>query len=147
MVSFPLLTGSRPELGYVLRKPGSRSVRITRALATPQEKSETRRTRVAAQIKSRRERERLFGQSLFSDPAWDILLALYEAHLRSATMSVAEVCIASAAPANVALRWISALEQQGLVYRKVPRMSSSVLQVELSKGGADLMDEHFGTSA
>ena len=68
-------------------------------------------------IRSRAHRKKLLPAHLFADPAWDMLLELYKAELMSKNVSVTSVSIASNVPATTALRWIKALENEGLVRR------------------------------
>ena len=67
---------------------------------------------------TRRRREAYFSnQSLFGEPAWDLLLDLFIAQSRSKRVSVSGACIAASVPATTGLRWISVLENEGLVER------------------------------
>jgi hypothetical protein len=61
----------------------------------------------------RRERRRVFGDSLFSDPAWDILLELLAAKLARRTVALAD--LDHIAPSSISARWVAALEERGLV--------------------------------
>lgn len=69
------------------------------------------------QVKSildiRRERSAIFGEGLFSDPAWDILLELLAARLgrRKTTLS----SLNRIAPKSVIGRWVALLEERGLI--------------------------------
>lgn len=58
---------------------------------------------------------------LFSDPAWDMMLDLYLAHLQQNKVSVSSLCIASRVPATTALRWIKVLTDEGLFVREPDR--------------------------
>ncbi|WP_156255572.1 MarR family winged helix-turn-helix transcriptional regulator [Sandarakinorhabdus oryzae] len=69
-------------------------------------------------ISLRRDRDTLFPPGLFSDPAWDILLALVAARLEGVSMSVSSLCLAAAVPPTTGLRWISSLIEQGLLVRQ-----------------------------
>ena len=70
-----------------------------------------------AQIQSilrvRRERSAIFGEGLFSEPAWDILLELFAAQLGNRTLGLAD--LTRIAPQSTLARWVSALEERGLV--------------------------------
>ena len=65
-------------------------------------------------------RSRAFGAAaeLFGDPAWDILLDLYTAHVRGQLISISSATIAAAVPPTTALRYIEALQRHGLVERR-----------------------------
>jgi hypothetical protein len=61
----------------------------------------------------RRERRRTFGDDLFSDPAWDILLELLAARLAQRRVALAD--LSDIVPASTLARWVAALEERGLV--------------------------------
>ena len=58
-----------------------------------------------------------FGQGLFEDPAWDMLLDLYAAELEDQQVSVSSLCIAAAVAPTTALRWIAKMTDLGLLAR------------------------------
>ncbi len=68
-------------------------------------------------IRARRLRDSFFGDNLFEDPAWDMLLDLYAARLEVQQVSVSSLCIASAVAATTALRWIGRMTQAGMFVR------------------------------
>jgi DNA-binding MarR family transcriptional regulator len=68
-------------------------------------------------IRDRRSRDNTFENGLFADPAWDIFLHLFVAGELGQAASVNEVCIAAAVTPTTALRWMSALENKGLVVK------------------------------
>lgn len=70
----------------------------------------------ADRIHDARARRALFlPTELLSEPAWDILLALFAATARGGTLSTTRACDASGAPMATALRWLGTLTQLGLV--------------------------------
>jgi DNA-binding MarR family transcriptional regulator len=75
--------------------------------------------RALALYRARRARESSFGDhgDLFGEPAWDTLLDLFVAREAGRRVSVSSACIAADVPATTALRWLSLLEQRGLVER------------------------------
>ena len=86
--------------------------------------------------KARRTREKSFGiAGLFSDPAWDILLDLLINENRMSKVSVTSACIASCVPATTALRWLSTLEEYGLVERRQDATDARRTFVILTKLG------------
>ncbi|MBX9858167.1 MAG: hypothetical protein K2Y20_01065 [Sphingomonas sp.] len=68
-------------------------------------------------IRARRLRDQFFGDGLFEDPAWDMLLDLFAADLEGAQVSVSSLCIAAAVAPTTALRWIGRLTEAGLIAR------------------------------
>jgi DNA-binding MarR family transcriptional regulator len=68
--------------------------------------------------RARRARDKSFGiPGLFNDAAWDILLDLLINERRFNNVSVTSACIASCVPPTTALRWLSTLEEYGLIER------------------------------
>lgn len=55
---------------------------------------------------------------LFGDPAWDILLDLYEAELAQFRLTISKVCVGTGLPATTTLRWLKILENEGLLQRR-----------------------------
>ena len=71
-----------------------------------------------AELHSRRFREKLLPYDLFLDPAWDILLDLFIAYHLGQLVNISNACLAAAVPLTTALRWLSKLEQHGLIERE-----------------------------
>ncbi|ABC63241.1 hypothetical protein [Erythrobacter litoralis] len=100
--------------------------------------------RAASQIyRLRRRREELFGvPDLFGDPAWDILLDLYIASCKGKAVSVSSACVAACVPATTALRYLSRLEQLGLIARSADKNDRRRVLVALS-GPAKMTIKEF----
>ena len=71
-----------------------------------------------ALVRARRLRESHFDADLFADPAWDMLLDLFMERGAGRRVAITSACIASHVPPTTALRWISLLENRGLVSRE-----------------------------
>jgi DNA-binding MarR family transcriptional regulator len=99
--------------------------------------------RVRRILKARRARDGLFDGDLFADPAWDILLELYEAELSNRRLSISSLCIGAAVPPTTALRWIKSLEQRGLLVRRDDLHDRRRVFAHLSDAGLKRMDELF----
>ncbi len=69
-------------------------------------------------LKLRKRRGQLLGESLFADPAWDVLLDLFVAEYAGRKVSVSSACLAAGVPLSTALRWLSKLEAKGLIVRR-----------------------------
>lgn len=69
-------------------------------------------------IRARRMRDQFFGDTLFEDPGWDMLLDLYAAELERVRVSVSSLCIAAAVAPTTALRWIARMTEAGLFERR-----------------------------
>ena len=98
-------------------------------------------------IRARRLRSRPFPDVLFEDPAWDMLLDLYAAHLERAQVSVSSLCIAAAVPPSTALRWISKMTEDGLFVREPDPFDRRRAFMALSEAALDRMNRYFATLA
>ena len=72
---------------------------------------------VDAIIMARKLRLKYFDHDLFFDPAWAILIDLYQSHQRGQRLSVSAVCCGSGVPETTALRYVRVLEQRGYIER------------------------------
>lgn len=96
-------------------------------------------------IRLRRKRDSIFGDRLFADPAWDMMLDLYQASKKDARpISVTSLCIASAVPNTTALRWMDALVQKGLLTRHADERDGRRTFVSLTEEALRKMDEVLG---
>jgi hypothetical protein len=109
--------------------------------------SRTTERSVREVLRARANRGRFFRSDLFADPAWDILLELYAAYLGQLRISVSSLCIAAAVPATTALRWISTLQDDGLVDREDDHQDGRRSFVFLTEKGIAGMDHFFGSIA
>jgi hypothetical protein len=93
---------------------------------------------------TRRRRSTIFKNAeLFGEPAWDILLDLYIAHVENKPVSVSSACIGSAAPPTTGLRWLGVLAENGLVIREHDPEDQRRVLVRLTESGLSAMDEYF----
>jgi DNA-binding MarR family transcriptional regulator len=67
--------------------------------------------------RSRRDRERMFADSIFADPAWDLLLDLFIRSERNEQVSISSACHASSVPEATALRYLKVLTEKKYVER------------------------------
>lgn len=96
-------------------------------------------------LKARRARATFFGAHLFPDPAWDILLQAYVALLEEEPLLVSTICRESVVPATTALRWISILEGDGLLYRRHDPGGERRSWLELSRSGRVAMEQYLAS--
>ncbi|KPP93225.1 MarR family transcriptional regulator [Erythrobacter sp. HL-111] len=93
---------------------------------------------------ARRRRGAIFGSpDLFGEPAWDILLDLYIAHVERKDVSVSSACIGSAAPPTTGLRWLGVLAEAGFVRREHDPCDQRRVLVRLTRRGLEAMDRYF----
>ena len=96
-------------------------------------------------LAARRERARFFPDGLFADPAWDMLLDLLAAGLAQTRVSVSSLCLASNVPSTTALRWIKALENDGLVMRQADPHDGRRYFVTLSQKAKSALHAYFSS--
>jgi DNA-binding MarR family transcriptional regulator len=70
---------------------------------------------VRSVLNVRRGREVIFGQKLFSDPAWDVILELYASKFADRKMTASELASLIGAPRSIIVRWIATLVESGLI--------------------------------
>lgn len=92
--------------------------------------------RVERLLLIRRLRQIVIGENLFSDPAWDLLLALYAADLNQKRHGIDELAAAAGLTNGQALRWTSALVERGLA-QSGPGTADSTIELT-AEGRASL---------
>lgn len=88
--------------------------------------------RTRCYLRARRVREGLFPESIFADPAWDMLLDLFASKLEGTEVCVSDACSAAGVPPTTALRWLCRLEDSGLLVRRSDPKDSRRIHVELT---------------
>jgi len=92
---------------------------------------------------SRRVRGQFLDPSMFGEPGWDMLLALYITEESEARNSIARLTDFSGATPTTALRWISHLEELGLV-RRVPHPTDlRTTFIELTSDARQMLMGYF----
>ena len=102
---------------------------------------------VRRMISLRRLREEVFPSGLFADPAWDMLLDLYGAHIAQHRVPVSSLCVAAEVPATTALRWIGKLDREGLIRRERDPHDARRVFISLQPEAVELMRNYFGRVA
>lgn len=95
----------------------------------------------------RRMRGRILDKRLFHDPAWDMLLELFQAHHAGRTVTVTNVCAAAAAPSTTALRALGRLEAFGYAVRIRDPKDKRRLLVRLTARGLRELTQLFGEAS
>lgn len=90
---------------------------------------------------ARRARDRMFGKDIFSEPAWDMLLALYALPTRGELMTVSSLTYAAAVPQSTGHRWQRILRSEGLIERQPQGVDGRKHIVSLTHAGRSLMDK------
>lgn len=98
------------------------------------------RSHLVDAISIRQRRNKLFPKGLFAEPAWDILLDLALARIDGRRISVSSLCIAAFVPTTTALRWIKAMIDSGLIYRRADPDDGRRHYVFISDGCYNLVE-------
>lgn len=94
--------------------------------------------------RERRLRGEVFAdETLFGEPAWDLLLDLYIAACEGKRTPVTSACIGAAVPNTTALRWLAILEKRGLIEREADSSDARRYFVRLSLDAQDKMTRYF----
>jgi DNA-binding MarR family transcriptional regulator len=96
-----------------------------------------------AEMKARLRRGLFFKESLFSDPAWDILIDLFIAEAEGTRRAVSAVGLTANIPSTTALRWINVLEREGLIEREDDVRDGRRVFISLTDQGISAMTEYF----
>ena len=94
-------------------------------------------------IRARRLRGEYFDESLFHDPAWDMMLDLLAAEIEQIRVPVSSLCMAAAVPATTALRWIKTLTEKELFVRRADPHDGRRVFVELSAEASSALRGYF----
>jgi len=130
-------------------------IRLAKALEVQNTVAEPEIDRDPAQIMTlaretyrvRRMRSQIFGDSdLFGEPAWDMLLDLYIASGEGKRVPVTSACIGAAVPTTTALRWLTMLEDRGLVVREHDKHDARRIFVRLTADAETKMASYFTRS-
>lgn len=95
-------------------------------------------------LEVRRRRGEMFGEGLFSDPAWDILLELLAAELGKRRIGLAD--LAHVAPKSTLARWVAKLEEMRLVVCDVDPLRPDQFWVALSRDCASKMSAYLSAA-
>lgn len=92
----------------------------------------------------RNSRARLFPASMFNEPAWDMLLALFVAHEAPAAADLARW---TSTPVSTAMRWIEYLETHKLIIREFRTEDRRAHRIRLTDEAREIMQSLFSEVA
>ncbi len=84
-------------------------------------------------------RERVFGDKLFPDPTWNMLLELFVRRIDKQLTSISVACLVSGVPARTALRFIESLVESGIVVTDLSSTDQQAHRLELTDEGFQKM--------
>ena len=88
-------------------------------------------------------RRRFLGESLFGDPAWDMLTELSLAEFEGGPQPADKLALATSVPPTTAFRWIAALAAEGWIVRSPDPSDPNRYLVRLSDKGRQSMNLVF----
>ena len=94
---------------------------------------------------ARRARNRLLGDDIFGEPAWDILLACYCLPARGEPVSVIALAHAANVPKSTGHRWQRILMKRGLIERGGKCSDGRRQLVQLSRNGRELLERYLAS--
>lgn len=96
--------------------------------------------------RSRQMRARYFGGALLGEPAWDMLLDLFIHKVRGRRVATTSLCVAAKVAQATGLRWITALQQEGLLERAQADDDARLKLIELTPKAYKLMRRFIADS-
>jgi DNA-binding MarR family transcriptional regulator len=88
-------------------------------------------------------RRKLLGSDYYSGAPWEMLLHLYDSHLRQLKDSITSLTAGSGVALTTVMRWAPRLQQDGLVLVYVDGLDARRRYIHLSPAGAELMTQYF----
>lgn len=90
-------------------------------------------------LRFRRHRDRVFNLTLFSDPAWDILLEIFRSAVRGTAITVSDTASGTGIASSSATRWVRTLETAGFVSRNPDPADKRRVLLDITPMGRALM--------
>jgi len=99
--------------------------------------------KVGDAIRARHLRHRYFPETIFGEPAWDMLLELLDAELEARQVTITNLCEAAGVPGSVGMRWLSSLVAEKLVRRRSDPYNAFCEFIELEPGTSTAFRRYF----
>ena len=90
-------------------------------------------------IEDRRRRAEIFNPSMFGEPGWELLLALFVMDQRGPKLTIGRLAQVAATKLTTALRWLDYLEDQNLVRRELHPNDARTAFIELTDKARESM--------
>ena len=94
-------------------------------------------------LQLRQRRQTHFSASMFGEPAWDLLLALYVTQTDAEVASVSTLAKTAEIPMSTASRWLDYLEEHGFVERQPSHLDGRASNVFLSPRGRAALGQYL----
>jgi len=137
--------GSHDEMQDIIIQTVSALNSLSQRIASPT--AESLLHPVDAELRLRRRRERAFSVNYFGDAAWDIILELERAQRIGHKLAITDIGVESRIPLTTVLRYLTRLEKDGFISRKIDPTDRRRVFVTLSQLGYDLICQAFGLEA
>lgn len=137
--------GSHDEMQDIITQTVTALNSLSQRIADP--KAESLLHPVDAELRLRRRRERAFSVNYFGDAAWDIVLELERAQRMGHNLAITDIGVESRIPLTTVLRYLTRLEKDGFIVRKVDPTDRRRVFVTLTQTGYDLVCQSFGLEA
>lgn len=134
--------GSHDEMQDIINQTVTALNSLSQRIASPT--AESLLHPVDAELRLRRRRERAFNVNYFGDAAWDIVLELERAQRMGHNLAITDIGVESRIPLTTVLRYLTRLEKDGYVHRKVDPTDRRRVFVSLTQLGYDLVCQSFG---
>ncbi|RJT25671.1 MarR family transcriptional regulator [Chakrabartia godavariana] len=134
--------GSHDEMQDIINQTVTALNTLSQRIAAPT--AESLLHPVDAELRLRRRRERAFSVNYFGDAAWDIVLELERAQRMGHNLAITDIGVESRIPLTTVLRYLTRLEKDGFIHRKVDPTDRRRVFVTLTQLGYDLVCQSFG---
>lgn len=129
-----LLSNERASLDELLRPPATHVDKVDRGTLT---------ARARAELHNRRRRVALFGQSIFGEPAWDMLLVLYILDDSGQRQTMGSLFQYSGYSPSTAKRWLDYLAAHDLIRRDDHPTDRRTAFISLTIKARDWLDLYY----
>lgn len=90
-----------------------------------------------------RKRKIFFESEMFGEPAFEILIHAYIAEVERSSVSTTDLCSSASLPISIGVRYISILEQQGLLRRHPSMTDFRITNVSITRLGISKINEYY----
>ena len=134
--------GSHDEIQTMIQTAMSALKSLSQRIAAPE--AEALLHPVDAELRLRRRREYMFDITYFGDAAWDMLLELERAQRMGHKIAITDIGVESRIPLTTVLRYLTRLEKDGLITRRVDPNDRRRVFVALTPDGYRQLCASFG---